>query len=567
MENRIKSLDVNFGNFYLKASELYCIPSLQRPYSWDQKQVEKLFDDIIDNDSPYYIGSIVMVAAEGSVGYEQVVDGQQRLTTLSLILIGLRKFILGKKGKKFKEIDDAILNLLFRPRHNVDKQIRLLFSNENSKSIYTILANGGDAPDILTEIQSRFVNNLEYIMERLKEYSPGCNIKDISNLFEKINSLSLIFISCINKSAAYKLFESINATGISLASTDMIKNSIFESLENNQSNLRIAEEKWNEILDVFNEDTSMLKTYIRHHWISTVGYISHSKMFDAYVKKYKKEKQALEYINLLTKSSHVYQALRTCAIDGLKKLPKKRFERNEIREVLEFIKFLGVDQIYSVLLNIYENRPHEFKEFVIRLAAFQFLYKYVPGSPSVPEKKFFADFCAKKIDKTKLFSGLLNLCINNELHFKQNLIEKIKYKEGLSGHIQFILEKYLYYLGGSRKFNKPTIDHIIAQDLNDDVITQFGGNIKLAKQLIQKIGNLTILEATDNSSDKYSNLVFKDRIPSYKKDVFIGNNKIIDYCFESDPQTAIKHRGDDVAGELYQIFIKALKTGKWPVNK
>lgn len=101
MQKKIEAIDITYGEFHKRASEMYYIPSLQRPYSWGKKEVGKLWNDIIQNDYYYYIGSVVVVTSDGTVNPDQIIDGQQRLTTLSLILIAIRNYISGNNKKFF----------------------------------------------------------------------------------------------------------------------------------------------------------------------------------------------------------------------------------------------------------------------------------------------------------------------------------------------------------------------------------------------------------------------------------------------------------------------------------
>jgi hypothetical protein len=245
-------------------------------------------------------------------------------------------------------------------------------------------------------------------------------------------------------------------------------------------------------------------------------------------------------------------------------MPRKRYEREEIRESLEFLSYLGVDQVYSVLLYSYENDSANFRKDLNRFVAFQFLYKYIPGSPSVPEKKYFSDLCSGKISKKNAILGLLSLCKDQEKAFKKNLMQKSKYIQGKSGDLQFILEKYLYFKGGPDKFRKPTIEHIIPQNFSTDVLKKMGGDKKETKKIINQLGNLTILEERQNSSQSdFGDKPFKEKKIFFKKDLFIGNKKLLSYDFEDEPEKAILKRGEVVAGDLYKIFMYALETGRW----
>lgn len=563
LEKSIDACSITYQQFHKLGSEVYRIPSLQRPYSWDKKQVEKLWDDIVESSPYYYIGSIVIVLAEGTVGQDQIIDGQQRLTTLSLFLIAIRNYIIN--NKKNYEIIDEIYEILYKSGRNTEKE-RLSFSNDNSNNIYLSILKDQKNDEDLTDNQKKFINNLNVINDKLIEYSPKCKVKEIKVLLDKIKKLQMIIIKCRDKSAAYKLFESINATAINLATTDLIKNSIFESLDlqGGKEELKTVESKWQHMYEDFDEDGGYLKTYIRHHWICTTGYTSHAHLFDAFLKEYKK-RGVQNYCESLFYLSNIYLSLRNSNTEGLDKLPSRRNKKDEIKETLRFLSFLGVDQIYPVLLHIYNKEPKNFEKDLIRFVAFQFLYKYVPGSPSVPEKKYFADFCKGKIKRTEVFNGLLDLCKDQKISFKKNLLKKIKYTEGKSGDIQYILEKYLYYKQkGDCRFDKPTIEHIIPQDSSDKIFEKFDCDKKEAIKKIHLLGNLTILGESENSSSGEGfNKPFSDKKSLYKKHTFAGNKEILNYPFDINPDGAIQQRGEKIAADIYDIFIEALKSGKW----
>lgn len=91
-DKNFEPIDVNYSDLF-KHSSRQLIPSLQRPYTWDKKNIGKFLRDIIENDSPYFIGSLVFIDGGKTTSREEVIDGQQRITTISLILIALRDYL------------------------------------------------------------------------------------------------------------------------------------------------------------------------------------------------------------------------------------------------------------------------------------------------------------------------------------------------------------------------------------------------------------------------------------------------------------------------------------------
>lgn len=557
MEGDIKAFDTSYWDFFRKASEAHLIPALQRPYTWGKIQVEQLWDDVLESDDPYYIGSVVAIRSDRTTQRDEIIDGQQRLTTLSLFLIAIRDYIKAKKG--LEDVRADILSILSQPLHGAAAQSRLAFSNENSNILYNALVEGESIYG-KTKGQLAFSSNLRTITAALHKYSPKCKPSEIRSLVEKIKDLQIVFIQCKSRDAAYKLFESINARSVTLASTDLIKNRIFQVMNQAGSDdLDDAERKWHEMEMDFNEDSKTLKTFIRHHWISLGRYTSHSKLFRSFENYLESEEgDAGEYLSSLIEASKIYLGLRNATLDNLQQLPNVRFEREEIRQSLEFLRYLGVDQIYSVLLYLYQNDPKNFKKDLNKLVAFEFLYT---GSPSEPEKKCFAAFTAEDISKVDMFNKLESLCKGQEERFADKLLER-HYKEGKSGDIQFVLEKYLFYLGGPTAFREPTIEHIISQKAGERELGKLGTSKKQISDSLHALGNLTVLEKTENAV-QYQNKPFSGKVLLFRKSLFKGNKKICQYSFENTPQKAIEKRGEDIAVVTYEVFSTALRTGKW----
>ncbi len=458
--------------------------------------------------------------------------------------------------KNFSLFVDEIQCMLYQPKMSGEKVPKLAFTNEQSNEIYKNILNNLESKNI-SKAQAVFVDAVNQIKKLLKEYSPNCKLKDMEKLLDNIRSLQIVLIECRNQSAAFDLFESINATGITLASNDIIKNRLFQiAHENGKDSLKDAEFAWAEIEKNLDYDSSKIKTFIRHQWLSSFGYTSHKRLFKDFEEMIgdgkERNNKALNYLKLLVKDSDIYHSFLTSKVEALKGVTNIGFEKNELRKSLDFLSFLGVDQVYSVLLFFYRNSPRSFKKDLNRLVAFQFLYKYVPGSPSAAEK-IFADLTENKTTKDTMFQNLKKLCDGHKNIFIDNLIKKVYYKEGKSGDLQFILEKYLLNEGKGTGFSEPTIEHIIPKSINDNELYE----------VIHSLGNLTILEKTENGS--LQDKPFMLKVDVYKK-LWKVNQRIKKYNFEKDPISAIEKRGRDIAGDLYELFLTAVITGKFKFN-
>jgi len=558
-------IDVSYSDLF-RHSQRQLIPSLQRPYTWDRKNIGKFLKDVIENDAPYFIGSLVFIEGGKTTSREEVIDGQQRITTISLILIALRDY--SEKNNIVDPETKRIKRYLFEPDFDEAPTVRLGFTNKVSNETYLKLLKGEAIDQSSDDLVNKFKENYDEILRILEESIKRREVTAIE-LLNKIESLEIIIITCSKKSYGYKLFESLNATAESLASVDLIKNSLFMILSTDEKLLASGEEKWTQLESHFSESRSMFKTFIRHQWLSSVDYVSHSGLFEQFEKSYTKNKTtpkvALAYIDTLLKDAEIYLAIRKANINHLNKITNVRFDRNEIERTLQFLSFLNVDQIYPILLYIYKNEPSKFKQYLIQLTSFQFLFKFVPGSPSTVEK-YFAQFCRRDIGKQELFKQLKKLCNNQQQQFVESFLFKTKYRKGSSGDIQFALEQYLYHFGPGLSYSKPTIEHIIPQrpDIpsKKKILLQFNGDSTLFRKKIHEIGNLTILEKTTNSDKNNDNLPFAKKKVNYTKTNFKANSRILDYNFDTDPLVAINLRGEHLAKDIYGIFLKSLETGK-----
>jgi len=546
-EKKIDSESVLYHELFKKISGRHLIPSLQRPYVWeDKKQVKKFLDDIKENDIGYFIGSIVFVISdEGTVGREEVIDGQQRMVTISLILIAIRDLVNNYNlSKKFKTILQEINSYLYDNK----EIIRLKFIDEYSEQLNGLLLSRSM---IKTDTKKRLKRNYDYIYNYLNKYfsegkSGNVFLKDF---FEKIKLLEIVSIKCKDNEIAYELFESINATSLSLASVDLIKNFVFKHSKDSDG-LQEIEEKWKKIDDLFSEDRSLLKAFIRHQWISEGEYISHSRLYGAVDNKFRRgDLNIAEYVDTLLLDAKCYQALRNAGVESLDKIKKGvRFDTDTIKSVLQFLSYLNIDQVYAPILFFYKTSDNDnFKKYLNRLTAFQFLFKYIPGSPSSAEK-IFANFSKEGHKKyNENFQKLYKLVDKQQEIFKDNILEKLLYKDGKSGDLQFILERLVFSKKGPKAFKCPTIEHIINKNGRKE-------------RNINKIGNLTIFERDDNSKFPVD---IEKKFKFYLKSNYRDHVEIVKkYDFINKPDKSIDDRGRAVTKTVYDIFLEILRTGK-----
>ena len=261
------SLSEIFGN---QKKSLYVIPNYQRPYRWMTEQVEQLWEDLYEayqnDEEAYFLGSIVTARQTGDKNKVDVIDGQQRLTTLMILFCVIRDLYpnLNENSNNPEAIDiDTLEDFIFFKK----KYERLTFSTDikhNSKFKEIILTKdkiknisqpkkGDLAKD--EEPEYKF-QNTAYIFKTKFE---SLKFEDIENFVNYIaNNVYLIRIDCENTSFAIKLFQVINDRGLDLTQSDLIKSYLIKNIvEKNE--VDEIEDKEKEFMDKWRDIETIIK--------------------------------------------------------------------------------------------------------------------------------------------------------------------------------------------------------------------------------------------------------------------------------------------------------------------
>lgn len=214
----MKGSETKMLNFMEGADKRYIIPVYQRKYNWKQENCKQLYDDlkkiIRDKRESHFFGSIVSsVAANGSKIEYYIIDGQQRLTTVTLLLLAIRNLrITSAKENLNEQINQRFL---ISPWANADDQIKL----RPVKSDREALARLFDGEDYIPT--SNLTINYRFFCEQLLRQEIS-----VDDLFMAISKLEIISITLDNSDNAQLIFESLNSTGLALTEGDKIRNYI-----------------------------------------------------------------------------------------------------------------------------------------------------------------------------------------------------------------------------------------------------------------------------------------------------------------------------------------------------
>lgn len=264
--------------FDIEAGVVYAIPRYQREYTWSKSQWETLFDDVQENNPGYFLGSIICINQTTdtlAVQRLEVVDGQQRLTTLSLLFAALYQSL--KLHEKDLD-DDQRVELINLKRKLVlkkgDDQLRVIpqIQNNNQNDYRAVLADVGvisscDAPAYAGN--RKVFRAFRYFQGRIEEMVDGENdhLASIMAFLDKVSQACLVKIEVASHADAYTLFESLNNRGMPLTAIDLIKNKLLARLETTEpGKVDHYFDVWNKLLGYLGDDYSIQERFFRHYY-------------------------------------------------------------------------------------------------------------------------------------------------------------------------------------------------------------------------------------------------------------------------------------------------------------
>lgn len=247
----------------------YVIPSYQRPYAWTPDQAGELFEDLIaffqaEQEEGYFLGSIVLIKSEDSA-YSQVIDGQQRLTTLTILLAAMA---CANGGEDKDELRDYILEpgkkmegILPKPRLSLRERDRTFFAKYIQGLKLDELIDL-DPASLDNESQENIRANARYFAQAVADALPTPErLREFVTFL--LTRCYLVAVSTASQESAFRVFAVMNSRGLDLQPTDIIKADIIGKLKS-ETDRGIYNDKWEEMeVELTREGFRDLFTYIR----------------------------------------------------------------------------------------------------------------------------------------------------------------------------------------------------------------------------------------------------------------------------------------------------------------
>lgn len=260
------------GNFY------YTIPKYQREYTWGTREWEALYDDISENNEEYFIGSIICIPLGDAINpYLEVIDGQQRLTTISLLLTAIFSRLKSYKDELSEDDEDVLPSLRKSLKSkNSPNEMKLVPQVQNyNKHDFDFLMNEvglrkASAQKYPYYPMRKIARCYSYFIKRIDEEIEGKNVDEVVKiLLDKYNLVKqamLVKIEVSSHSDAYVLFESLNNRGTPLTAIDLMKNLIMARAESNHMTIDDCFNRWQMLLANLSDDYSIQERFFRQYY-------------------------------------------------------------------------------------------------------------------------------------------------------------------------------------------------------------------------------------------------------------------------------------------------------------
>ncbi len=525
------------------------IPIYQRLYSWEKEQCKQLWDDIIkiggnDKMDGHFIGSILYVldSITHSNNALLIIDGQQRLTTITLLLTALRNHLSDEV--KRKEIENRYL---INSDEKGDKKFRLILSESDKDTLSSLIDKDRRKP---SEPSSKIMENFKLFEEWISK-----NTDKLGTIFKGLKKLTIVWIALEKgKDDPQLIFESMNSKGIELAQTDLIRNYIVMETETEKQE-GFYNKYWRAMEEEFKQNKKWFDRFVRHYLtIKTREIPNINKVYVALKDYRQKEGIGIEDLlkDLQKYCGYFYQIVF------------KKEANKDLNKALSFLVDLEMDVIYPLLLELYSDYSDGVlskQDFIpiIALIESYLCRRAVCGLGTNILNKVFPSF-ARHIQKDEYFESLKahfgsltnNQKFPNDDEFKDRLITIAFYNKFKKKTKCFLERLENFDTKEPVDTQKCNIEHIMPQKFTEEWERDLGENFQaIHDKYLHTIGNLTLT----GYNPEYSNKSFqekRDMEKGFKDSPLRLNQGLRD--LESFGEEEIKKRANDLADLALKIW-------------
>ena len=510
------------------------VPEYQRSYKWERKHINELYTDIYnaldDKDTnEYFVGSIVVSA--GKESRLEIVDGQQRIATISILIasianyfdsIGESKSAVSLRSKYISEHSisdqDEVAKLLLSPQDNgfYHKKVVLRENPEPERDSH---------------------NRIAQALEEANEFISRLNISvtgrgKLVDLMDFLRfKVKVILVTVPDHANAFVIFETLNDRGLELAQTDLLKNYLFQNCTGDR--LKEVQENWTKMVAIIEAAKSeeLILKYVWHYWNSLHGLTREPQLYESIKKHVKNSRSAVELASGLLDNAERFVALLNPSHHLWSEYDPATKNHIEVLQELRLTQFRSL--ALSILRRFSKKEVEKAFKLILAISVRNLIYGQIGGGTL--EKEFSRTAKAVSDGKIKNASDLRKELQSIKVH-------DIDFHRAFSEHK--VSQAYLarYYLSAlesysngeanpegslNRNTNVKNLEHILPKSIDNQTKAWPSFNFDQHKLFWNRLGNLTMLDSKMNTTLGNSTFLTKKEI--YGESTFSLTSKLSEY--------------------------------------
>lgn len=509
----------------------YKIPPFQRDYSWGVDEWDDLWQDITimfseEGEESHYMGYLVLQSSDNK--RFDVIDGQQRITTISVMILSSLATLLdiAKEGEDSENNKKRVEQFRNGYIGYIDPvtliPISKLELNRHNNRFYQTYLVPLDTPP------QRGLNSSEQLLrkaffwfkDKISAYAKKDGVKLAQFIDAVVDKLFFTVITVTDELNAFTVFETLNARGVRLSATDLLKNYLFSIVNKggvHETEIKSLEETWEKIVGELGSES--FPEFLRIYWNSKNKLVRKTELFKTIRKKISTKEQAFSLIRSLDKSSSIYAALRN---------HNDELWSDEEKNYLAELQMFNVRQPLAVLMASFskfaESNREIFTKILKSISILSFRYNVICNMQTHDQERLYSDIAFRlsngEIESLKEVYSALATIYPDDSTFKAAFADKeLKTTNSRNKKVvRYILFKMEQHLSGqdfdfeSSYYN---LEHIMPENPSDE-----WGYIddQTHERVVYRLGNITVLETRLNK--EVGNHSYQKKAPIYKKSAF-----------------------------------------------
>lgn len=476
----------------------YRVPKFQRDYSWDVEQWDDLWQDLdslmTGNESGHYMGYLVLQTSDQK--NFDVIDGQQRMTTLSILVLAVMGTLRDleiknqdqdrneKRRENFQNSYIGYINPV-----TLVPQNKLVLNRHNDDFYRTYLVPLVKLPQRgLKASEKQMRNCFQWLKDRIsKKYLTG---EELARFIDTIVDKVFFTVIKVNDDLnAFRVFETLNARGVQLSASDLLKNylfSIVDSEGSHQTEITELDSLWSRITDKLGDDK--FPDFLRVYWNSKNKVTRQNDLFKAIRSQVKTKGQVFELVRDLMEKADIYIALQR---------PEDELWREKpvIREHLSLLKLFNVRQPIPLLITTYVVLPQQFERVLKYCTVISFRYNIIAGSNPNDQERAYNETALKILNTHTFDKTLLQDVYPNDdiftVDFENKEMKRNTRNNQIASYIFAKIEYHFHLVEIDWQSGIYSLEHILPENAGTGW-EQF--DEAAYERSVNRLGNLTLVE-------------------------------------------------------------------------